>query len=73
VRDGDWLEVAGPPDSLGRWDVSKVANLTTGSTVIMVGGRRSKAALVATMVVLGVGVLLILLVGVGVVVALAGS
>lgn len=72
VRDGDWLKVAGPPEALGRWDVSRLANLTTGSTVIMMGGH-SRAATVATLIALGVAVLLLLLIGVSVVVALASS
>ena len=72
MPDGVRPEVAGPPDALGRWDVSRLANRTTGSTVIMVGGRRSRAATVATLIALGVVVLLLLLVGVSVV-ALASS
>lgn len=38
VRDGDWVEVAGPPNALGRWDVATVQNLTTPSTVLVMGG-----------------------------------
>jgi hypothetical protein len=73
VRDGDWVEVAGPPDAMGRWDVAKVANLTTGSTVIMMGGRRSKAAAVVAIVVFSVIALVVVLIGVAVVVGLASS
>ena len=71
VRDGDWVEVAGPPDATGRWDVVKVQNLTTRSTVIMMGGRRSKAALVALWVSLGLILLFTLLIVVGVVVGVS--
>lgn len=70
VRDGDWVEVAGPPDALGRWDVSKVQNLTTGSTVIMMGVRRNKAAVIVALVVISVFMLIIVS---GVIVALASG
>lgn len=73
VRDGDWVEVAGPPDALGRWDVAKIANLTTGSTVTMMGGRRSKAATVVGIVGLSVIALVVVLIGLAVVVGLASS
>ena len=72
VRDGDWVEVAGPPDALGRWSKAKLLNLTTGSTVIMMGGR-SKAATVVALVVVGVLMLIILLIGVGLLASLASS
>ena len=42
VREGDWVEVAGPPDATGRWDVQRLQNLTTASTVIVMGGRRAR-------------------------------
>ena len=73
VRDGDWVELAGPPDATGRWDLAEVQNLTTASTVVVVGGRRSKAATVAVWVVLGVFLLVALLIFVGVIAMLAQS
>ena len=72
VRDGDWVEVTGPPDALGRWDVSKIANLTTGSTVIMMGGR-TRAGTVVMIVVLIMITLIVLLIVAGVVATLASS
>ncbi|SDV01392.1 hypothetical protein SAMN04488544_3471 [Microlunatus sagamiharensis] len=57
VRDGDWIELAGPADATNRWNVATVQNLTTGSTVVVVGGRPNK---VVTAVVLSlVGVLML--------------
>lgn len=73
VRDGDWVEVAGPANDAGRWNVAKVQNLTTGSTVLVMGGRGSKATTVVVLVVLAILTLLILLFVVGVVVSLASS
>lgn len=73
VRDGDWVEVAGPPNLANRWDVVKVANLTTGSTVFVMGGRRSRAATVVMLVVVSLAVLLLVLFGIGVAVSLASS
>ena len=73
VREGDWVEVAGPPNLAGRWDVAKVANLTTGATVFVIGGRRSKAATAVTFVVLGLVTLLVVLFAIGVAVSVASS
>lgn len=73
VREGDWIEVAGPPDPTGRWNVDRVQNLTTGSTVVIMGGRRSKAATVVVAVVLSLLVLLLLLFVIGFIVAMASS
>ncbi|GAA3566414.1 hypothetical protein GCM10022197_22890 [Microlunatus spumicola] len=73
VRDGDWVEVAGPPDATGRWNVAKVQNLTTGATVVVMGGRPSKAATVVGLVLLGLMLLVVLLVVVGVVTSLASG
>lgn len=73
VRDGDWVEVAGPPNIANRWDVAKVANLTTGSTVLVMGGRRSKAATVVLVVLLSIIALVLVLFALGVVVSLASS
>ena len=73
VRDGDWVELAGPPDATNRWNVAKVANLTTGSVVVVMGGRRSKAATVVILTVLTVGLLFLVLVIIGVIAGLAGS
>lgn len=73
VRDGDWVEVAGTPNAMGRWDVAKVQNLTTGSTVVVMGGRPSKAGTVVVLVFVGVIVLVVLLVVIGLVVSLASS
>lgn len=73
VRDGDWVEVAGPPDATGRWNVAKVQNLTTGATVVVMGGRPSKAATVVGVVLLSVMAVVVLLVVVGVVTTLASS
>jgi hypothetical protein len=70
VRDGDWVEVAGPPDVTNRWNVDKVQNLTTGSTVVVMGGRRSKAATVVVLVVL---VLMLLFFGLVVIGVLVGA
>jgi hypothetical protein len=71
VREGDWVEVAGPPDATGRWDLTKVANLTTGATVVVVGGRRSKAATVVLVVFLSIILVVFGLIVVGVVATLA--
>ena len=73
VQDGDWVEVAGTPNALGRWDVAKVQNLTTGSTVLVMGGRPSKAATIVLLGFLGVVVLVVLLVVIGFVVSMASS
>ena len=72
VREGDWVEVAGPPDVTGRWDLAKVANLTTGATVVVLGGRRSKATVVLV-VFLCLVLVVFMLVVVGVVATLATS
>ncbi len=72
VREGDWIEVAGPPDALGRWSKAKLVNLTTGATVVMMGGR-SKVGTVVGLVVLSVVALIVLLIGAAVVAALASS
>lgn len=73
VRDGDWVEVAGPPDATNRWNLDKVQNLTTGSTVVVLGGRRSKAATVVVLVFLTIVLLVFVLVVIGVVAGLASS
>ena len=73
VRDGDWVEVAGPPDATGRWNVARVQNLTTGATVVVMGGRPSRAATVVGVVLLSVMAVVVLLVVVGVVTSLASS
>ena len=73
VREGDWVEVAGPPDALGRYDVAKVTNLTTGATVLVMGGRRSKAAATVMVVLVCVIALVVVLFALGVVVSLASS
>lgn len=67
------MEVAGPPDATGRWDLARVQNLTTASTVFVVGGRRSKAGTVVALVFLGLIVLVGLLIVVGAVVSLSSS
>jgi hypothetical protein len=72
VRDGDWVELAGPPDATNRWNVGKVANLTTGATVVVLGGR-SKAATVVVAITLVVVMIVVLVVVVGVIAALASS
>jgi hypothetical protein len=73
VREGDWVELAGPPDVTGRWNVDRVQNLTTGSTVVVLGGRRSATAKVVGIALLVVIVVVAGLVIVGAVAALAGS
>ena len=73
VREGDWIEVTGPPDAAGRWDVASVANLTTGATVLVAGGRRSRAATVVVAVLVCVIALVVVLIAVGVIAALASS
>jgi len=73
VRDGDWIELAGPPDVTNRWDVAKVQNLTTGSTVVAFGGRPSKVATVIGLVFLGVLLLFVLLLVIGFLASTGGS
>ena len=73
VRDGDWVEVAGPPDATGRWNVAKVQNLTTGATVVVLGGRPSKVGTVVGLVLLGFILLVVVLVVVGVIASFASS
>lgn len=73
VREGDWVEVAGPPDAAGRWDVATVANLTTGATVLVKGGRRSRAGTVVLLVLVCVVALVLVLVAAGMVASLASS
>ena len=73
VRDGDWVEVAGPPDATGRWNVAKVQNLTTGAIVFVMGGRPSKAATAVGLAFLCFIALVFLLVVVGVITSLASS
>ena len=73
VRDGDWVEVAGTPDATNRWNVAKVANLTTGSTVVVLGGRPNRAVQVVLLVFLGVVLLLGVLFFVGVLASLSGA
>ena len=65
VRDGDWVEVAGPPDVTNRWNLDKVANLTTGSTVVVMGGRRSKVAVVVALVIMAIMLLFFALLLIG--------
>ena len=67
------MEVAGPPDATGRWDVTKVQKLTTASTVLVLGGRRSKATTVVLLVVVRMLVLLDGMFVLGVVASLASS
>lgn len=73
VRDGDWVEVAGTPNALGRWDVAKVQNLTTSSTVLVMGGRVGKAGTLALLVFVGLLMLVLVLIGVAFLVSLSGS
>ena len=73
VRDGDWVEVAGPPNAMGRWDGAKVANLTTGATVFVLGGRRSKVGTVVLLVLVALIALFVVLLGIGVAAGLASS
>ncbi|MGI3783776.1 MAG: hypothetical protein ACRYG2_23670 [Janthinobacterium lividum] len=73
VRDGDWVEVPGPPDATGRWDVARLENLTTGSTVVMTDSRRGAAATVVGIVALSVFALVFLLIVAAVVVGFASS
>ncbi|SEP82424.1 hypothetical protein [Microlunatus flavus] len=70
VRDGDWVEVAGPPDATNRWNLQKLQNLTTGSTVVVTGGRTSKVAAVIGLTILGAMLLVFVVVLVGVLTAM---
>lgn len=70
VRDGDWIELAGPPDATNRWNVAKVQNLTTGSTVVAIGGRPNKVVTVVVLALMAAMVLFFVLLVVGL---LAGS
>ena len=72
VRDGDWIELTGPPDATNRWNVGQVQNLTTGSTVVVLGGRPNKVATVIALVLLGALLLVFLLVVIGVLTAMGG-
>lgn len=73
VREGDWVEVAGPPDAMGRWNLDKVANLTTGATVFVMGGRRSKAAAIVALTLLAVVLLVVVVIVVAALTTMAGS
>lgn len=73
VRDGDWVELVGPPDVTNRWNVDKVQNLTTGSTVVVMGGRRSKAATVVMLVFLAIVLLVFVAIMIGVLASFASS
>ncbi|WP_460778957.1 hypothetical protein [Microlunatus antarcticus] len=73
LREGDWVEVAGPPDATGRWDVTRVQNLTTAATVVAVGGRQGKAALTVLVVLACLILVIIGLVIVGAVASMASG
>ena len=66
VRDGDWIELAGPPDATNRWNVAEVQNLTTGSTVVVLGGRPNTVVTVVALCLMAVMILVFVLVVVGV-------
>ena len=69
----DWIELAGPPDATNRWNVQTVQNLTTGSTVLVMGGRPNKVATVIALVVLSVGLLVFVVVMIAVLASFGSS
>ena len=72
VRDGDWIELDAEPDRFGRYDLTRIDNLTT-SSVVVATGRPARGPARAAVAVIALVVIVCLLVLMGVLFGLAAG